>query len=45
MDPLAILQQPGPIFLLQLLLPEFENDIPTCVMCLALFRIDFLVED
>ena len=42
---LVFLQQPGPIFLLHFLLPELKDDIPTCVMCLALLRIDFLVED
>ena len=44
MHPLAVFQQPGPVFLLQLLLPELENNIPTGVMCLALLRVDFLEE-
>ena len=44
MHPLVFLQQPGPVFLLQLLLPELENNIPTRVMCLAVLRIDFLEE-
>ena len=45
MHPLAILQQPRPVFLLQLLLPELENNIPTRVMRLAVLRVDFLEED
>lgn len=44
MHPLAILQQPLPVFLLQLLLPELEDNIPTRVMRLAVLWINFLEE-
>ena len=37
---LAFLQQPWPVFCLQLLLPQHEFHIPRGVMRLAVFRID-----
>ena len=41
---LAILQQPGPVLNLQFLLPQHKFHIAGCVMCLAVLRIDLIVE-
>lgn len=41
---LALLQQPRPILLHQLLLPQHELHIPSCVVRLALLRVDDTIE-
>lgn len=40
----AILQQPGPEFLLQLLLPQHELHLGASMICLAVLDIDLAVE-
>lgn len=41
---LAVLQQTGPVFLLELLLAQDEGHIPRCMMRLRIFDVDFGVE-
>lgn len=41
---LALLQQPWPVFLLQVLLPEHKLHIPRCVMRLAVLDVDLTIQ-